>query len=127
MPQTPNTAPSSNPAPSAEPASTGPTASSGSGSAQTPVPTPTTSFGRTLNWTPPTINIDGTNAANLAGYTVVFGPSSTMLHESIRIENPSVNSYVLDTLPAGTYYVAVKSVTTEGVESDVSNVLKVVI
>jgi hypothetical protein len=125
MPQTPDAAPSTTPSTSASnnPNPPAPTAPSGSGS----TPTPTTSNGRTLNWTPPTSNIDGSNAANLAGYTVVYGPSSEMLHESIRIENPSVSSYVLDTLPAGTYYVAVKSVTTEGLESDVSNVLKVVI
>ena len=126
MPQTPSTAPASgDPSAIDEPAPAEQTASTGNSPSVTQAPA--TSYGRTLNWTPPTDNIDGSAAANLAGYTVVYGPSSTMLHESVRIDNPSVNSYVLDTLPSGTYYVAVKTVTTEGVESDVSNVLKVVI
>jgi hypothetical protein len=95
--------------------------------APTPAPTsPSTSNGRTLNWTAPTQNADGSTAA-LTGFTVVNGPSTAMLHESIRIDNPSVSSYVLDTLPKGTYYVAVKAVTADGVESDASNVVKMVL
>ena len=126
MPQTPGTAPASgDPSAIDEPAPAERTASTGNSPSATEAPA--TSHGRTLNWTPPTDNNDGSAAANLAGYTVVYGPSSTMLHESVRIDNPSVNSYVLDTLPSGTYYVAVKTVTMEGVESDLSNVLKVVI
>jgi hypothetical protein len=126
MTQTPGTTPASgDPSAIDEPVPAERTASTSNSPSATQAPT--TSYGRTLNWTPPTDNIDGSTAANLAGYTVVYGPSSTMLHESVRIDNPSVNSYVLDTLPSGTYYVAVKAVTIEGIESDVSNVLKVVI
>jgi hypothetical protein len=124
MPQTPDTTPAPTPAPQ-------PTAPPAANPTPSPVPTPaptapSASNGRTLNWTAPTQNDDGTATA-LAGFTVVYGPDTAMLHESIRIDNPSVSSYVLDSLPKGTYYVAVKAVAADGVESDASNVVKMVL
>jgi hypothetical protein len=81
----------------------------------------------TLSWTPPTENQDGTTLVDLAGYTIVYGPSSTTLHQAIRIENPGLSRYVIDDLPAGTYYFGVKAFNTDGVESAVSNVVSKVI
>jgi hypothetical protein len=76
---------------------------------------------------PPTENEDGTALVNLAGYTIVYGPSSTMMHQSIRVENAGLNRYVLDGLPAGTYYFGVKAFTTTGVQSKVSNLVSKVV
>lgn len=81
----------------------------------------------TLSWTAPTQNEDGSTLVNLAGYMIVYGPSSTMLHETIRIENPGIDRYVIDDLPAGTYYFGIKAFNSEGVESSVSNVVSKVI
>lgn len=81
----------------------------------------------TLSWTPPTANEDGSTLVNLAGYTIVYGASSTTLHESIRIENPGLSRYVIDDLPAGTYYFGIKAFNADGVESAVSNVVSKVI
>lgn len=85
------------------------------------------SSGATLSWTPPTENEDGSALVDLAGYTIVYGPSSTMLHESIRVENPGLSRYVIDDLPAGTYYFGIKAFNADGVESAVSNVVSKVI
>ena len=81
----------------------------------------------TLSWTPPIENEDGSSLVNLAGYTIVYGPSSTTLHQSIRLENPGLSRYVIDDLPAGTYYFGIKAFNAEGVESSVSNVVSKVI
>lgn len=81
----------------------------------------------TLSWTAPTQNQDGSTLVDLAGYTIVYGPSSTMLHESIRIQNAGIDRYVVDNLPAGTYYFGVKAFNSVGVESAVSNVVSKVV
>jgi hypothetical protein len=81
----------------------------------------------TLSWTAPTENSDGTTLLDLAGFTIVYGPSSTTLHQSVRIENPGLDRYVLDQLPAGTYYFGVKAFSAAGVESSVSNVVSKVV
>jgi hypothetical protein len=75
----------------------------------------------TLSWTPPTRNTDGTSLTNLAGYRIYYGTSSTSLTRTVTISNPSVSSYVVDDLTAATWYFAVKSYNTKGVESALSN------
>ncbi len=80
-----------------------------------------------LSWTPPTQNQDGSTLVDLAGYTIVYGPSSTMLHQSIRVENAGIDRYVVDNLPAGTYYFGVKAFNNAGAESAVSNVVTKVV
>ncbi|MFL6550861.1 MAG: hypothetical protein ACJ8OJ_19380 [Povalibacter sp.] len=124
-PASPSPAPAA-PTPAA-PAPAAPTPAAPTPPAPAPTPTPLAKNGNTLNWTAPTQNADGTSASSLAGFTIVYGPSKTMLHESIRVENPSISSYVMERLPAGTYYIGVKAFTLEGSESDVSNVVKMVV
>lgn len=80
-----------------------------------------------LSWTPPTQNEDGSALVDLAGYTIVYGPSSNKLHESIRVENPGLDRYVIDGLPAGTYYFALKAFNNSGAESGLSNVVSKVV
>lgn len=76
----------------------------------------------TLSWNAPTQNVDGTALTNLAGYTIVYGPSSTMLHESVQVDQ-GLTMYVLEGLSPGKYYFAVKAFNDSGVESDVSNIV----
>ncbi|HEX7115762.1 MAG TPA: putative Ig domain-containing protein [Steroidobacter sp.] len=80
-----------------------------------------------ISWTPPTENTDGSALENLAGYTIVYGNSPDVLHQSIRIDNPSINTYVIENLTAGTYYFGVRAYTTEDIESPLSNVVSKVI
>ncbi len=71
----------------------------------------------TLSWSAPTQNTDGTALTNLAGYRIVYGTDPQALTESVKISNPSVNTFVVDNLFAGTWYFAVKAYTTSGKES----------
>lgn len=75
----------------------------------------------TLSWTPPTQNSDGSALTNLAGYQVLYGRTATDLNQTIRLDNPSINSYVVENLSAGTWYFAVVAVNSTGVTSPVSN------
>lgn len=75
----------------------------------------------TLSWTPPTENSDGTNLGNLAGYRVMYGRSAANLDQTVSVDNPSINRYVVENLSSGTWYFAVAAVNTAGVTSQLSN------
>lgn len=75
----------------------------------------------TLSWSPPTTNADGTALNDLAGYKVYYGTSSGSYQNPIVINNPGIASYLVDALPAGTYYFAVTAFDTSGNESAFSN------
>ena len=115
-----------NPTP-ATPTST-PTSSAGSasGTASTPpavAPQPPTGSAR-ISWQAPSTNTDGTALTNLAGFYIHYGYSSAKLDHMVMIAAVNTFSYVVDKLAAGsTYYFAVSSFTTNGVESDKSKVV----
>jgi|SRR5579872_3637619 len=77
----------------------------------------------TLTWIPPTENSDGTTLTDLAGYVVHYGQSASNLTQTLKIANPGLSSYVVDNLPAGTWYFAMSSYTSAGVESSMSGVV----
>ena len=83
--------------------------------------------GDTLYWTAPTATVDGGPLVDLKGFTIAYGPSKTMLHRSLRIDNPSVNRYVFDNLPSGTHYFAVSAYTASGAQSPWSNIVSKVV
>jgi hypothetical protein len=86
--------------------------------AKTPTPPVTSINGvATLDWQPPTANTDGTALTNLAGYTVYYGTSPDNLSQSVKVTNPGLTAYSVTGLTSGTWYFAVTSVTTDGVES----------
>jgi Putative Ig domain len=76
----------------------------------------------TVSWVPPTMNEDGTALTNLASYRVRYGRSDTDLSELVSINNPAINTYVIDNLSSGTWFFAVIAVNSQGVESALSNV-----
>lgn len=76
----------------------------------------------TLSWTAPTENADGTQVTDLAGYRVYYGTSPTDLSQSVEVSGAQTTSYVVENLPAGTYYFAVAAYNSAGVESEPSNV-----
>jgi hypothetical protein len=71
----------------------------------------------TLSWTAPTMNEDGTTLSDLAGYKVYYGKSSRSYTNTIRIDNPSVTTYVVENLSPDTYYFAATAFNSSGVES----------
>ncbi len=76
----------------------------------------------TLSWVAPTERTDNTPLTNLAGFNVYYGTAPGLYTDSIRIENPSVNIYVVEPLDSGSiYYFSVTAFDTDGIESDFSN------
>jgi Putative Ig domain/Fibronectin type III domain len=90
-----------------------------------PVTTPpvATANNALLDWTPPTENNDGSVLTDLAGYKVHYGTSPDQLTQVINLPNPGLTSYVVDNLTAGTWYFAVTSYATGGVESQQSGIV----
>ena len=76
----------------------------------------------TLSWTPPTQNDDGSALTDLAGYEVSYGKDQANLDRSVQLTNPSVNMYVVESLTAGTWFFAVRSINRVGTGSALSNV-----
>jgi hypothetical protein len=77
----------------------------------------------TLDWMPPTENIDGTALSNLAGYKVYYGNSAGNLNESVRVTNPGLSSYTVTNLSSGTWYFAISAISATGNESALSGVV----
>lgn len=78
----------------------------------------------TISWTRPTTNTDGSALTNLAGYRILFGPSASDLSQSMSVTNPSATSFTVPSLGAGTWYFAVRAVTSTGSESDNSSLVQ---
>jgi hypothetical protein len=75
----------------------------------------------TLSWTPPTQNTDGSTLSDLRGYEVRYGRSANDLSQTVNLDNPSLNRYVLENLSSGTWYFAVVAVSNAGATSDLSS------
>lgn len=76
----------------------------------------------TLSWTPPTQNSDGSALSDLTGYQVLYGRNEGSLDQFISLDNPSINTYVVENLSSGTWYFAIVAVNSAGVTSPLSNV-----
>ena len=74
----------------------------------------------TINWTPPTENVDGSALTDLAGYNIHYGTASGDYTQTITVSNPGLATYVVDNLTPGTYYFSVAAVNSAGTESPLS-------
>jgi hypothetical protein len=74
----------------------------------------------TLSWQAPTENSDGSALMDLKGYKVHYGSESRSYSDTIQVTNPGLTTYVVQNLPAGTYYFAVTAYNTSGRESSLS-------
>ncbi|HEU4654425.1 MAG TPA: putative Ig domain-containing protein [Steroidobacteraceae bacterium] len=83
--------------------------------------TQTAAGSATLSWLPPTQNTDGSTLTDLAGFQVLYGQSPSDLSESVKLTNPSLNSYVVENLTPGTWYFTVVALNSAGVTSPLSN------
>ncbi len=77
----------------------------------------------TLNWTPPTLNEDGSPLTDLAGYVLYYGLAPDSYTDQIELDNPGLSSYTADNLAPNTYYFVMTAVNSLDVESDYSNVV----
>jgi hypothetical protein len=74
----------------------------------------------TLSWQAPTENADGSALMDLKGYKVHYGAASKSYSDVIQVANSGLTTYVVQNLPAGTYYFAVTSYNVTGAESSLS-------
>jgi hypothetical protein len=98
----------------------GSTSTTGSGSTTAPPTSTDSSSGITLAWVAPTENSNGTPISNLAGYKIHYGTASQDYTQVVSVSNPSLSRYVLDSLPSGTYFLAITAFNAQGVESPLS-------
>jgi glucose/arabinose dehydrogenase len=75
----------------------------------------------TLSWTPPTQNDDGSALTDLAGYEVRYGKDQANLDRTVQLTNPSLSTFVVDSLTSGTWFFAVRSINSSGSGSVLSN------
>ncbi len=100
-----------------------PSASAASTDSANSAALPSSSVGAvTLSWLPPTTNTNGTTLTDLAGYRIYYGQSPTAMTDVIDISNAGLTAYMVENLSAGTWYFAIKAVTSTGIESSLSNV-----
>jgi hypothetical protein len=74
----------------------------------------------TISWSAPIYNTNGSALTNLAGYNIYYGTNSTSLSGKISLNTVGLLSYVISDLSSGTWYFAVTSVNSAGVESSPS-------
>jgi len=79
----------------------------------------------TLSWDSPTLRADGSPLNDLAGFRILYGPSSEALDMTIELDNPELSGYVVNGLRPGTWYFAMTVVDHSGVQSDPSPMLEV--
>jgi putative Ig domain-containing protein len=80
-----------------------------------------------LAWTPPTENVDGSALTDLSGYKIHYGDSPQTYSETIAVTNPGLTRFALESLPAGTHYVAMTAYNSVGAESDYSDEVKITV
>jgi hypothetical protein len=71
----------------------------------------------TLIWSVPTENSDGSPLMDLAGYKIYFRKNSGSYNQAVRLENPSITTFVVEELSPATYYFAATAFSSTGVES----------
>jgi hypothetical protein len=83
--------------------------------------------GVVLSWDVPTQADDGSQIVNLSGYRIHYGTTKDALSRSVEIPSAGIVNHVIEDLPAGTYYFAVRAITEDGNQSQLSNVVTQVI
>ncbi len=74
----------------------------------------------TVNWQAPTENVDGSPVTDLSGFNIYYGTQTQNYTSKVQVDNPGLATYVIDSLPAGTYYFVVTAFNSQGAESDYS-------
>lgn len=77
----------------------------------------------TLSWDAPTTTTTGAALTDLSGYHIYYGVDQNNLSESVALNGIGIETYVIENLGQGTWYFAIKAVTSAGVESPLSDVV----
>ena len=99
------------------------TVGTASAAATPSAPTPVSGSNVALAWDVPTRTVDGATLGNLTGYRIHYGTNASALVQAIEVQSAGANAFTVQNLPAGTYYFAVRAVTSNGVESELSNII----
>ena len=83
----------------------------------------TTVGAATLSWEAPTTNTNGSALTDLAGYRIYYGLSRSDLNETVGVNTTGMQTYVIENLGPGTWYFAIKAVTSSGLESALSEIV----
>lgn len=75
----------------------------------------------TLSWEAPTTREDGTPLTNLAGFRIQYGRMSKIYDYEIDIDNPGLQTYVVENLKPGKWYFAAIAYDSNGLESNLSS------
>ena len=67
-----------------------------------------------LTWQAPTENSDGSPLTDLKGYKIHYGTQSQNYTGAISVDNPTLTTYLVASLPAGKYYFAVTAFNAQG-------------
>jgi hypothetical protein len=86
-------------------------------------PTGASAGAATLSWQAPTTDTNGQPLTNLSGYVIYYGASQTDLSQTVTLNTVGMQTYVLDNLTSGTWYFAIRAVTSTGAESGLSDVV----
>jgi hypothetical protein len=73
-----------------------------------------------LSWTPPTSNSDNSVLTDLAGYKIYYGTSPGNYTKTITLNNPGLSSFLVENLPASTWYFVMSAFNSLNEESDYS-------
>jgi hypothetical protein len=74
-------------------------------------------------WLPPTQNVDNSAFTDLVGYKIYIGSEPGRFKVVRELKEPGLTEYVLESLPAGKYYVGMTAVNSQNIESPLSNVV----
>ena len=77
----------------------------------------------TLSWDAPTTTTSGEALNDLAGYRIYYGPKAEDLTQTVQLAGVGLQTYMIENLGQGTWYFAIKAVTSGGVESALSNIV----
>ena len=84
---------------------------------------PTGDGNATLSWEAPTTTTNGETLTNLSGYRIYYGVSEDDLSQVVQLAGVGIQTYVIDNLGQGTWFFAIRAVTTQGVESSLSDIV----
>ena len=90
-------------------------------------PPPPVTGSVTLDWTPPTNNVDGSPISNLAGYTILYGNNPNSLTQTVNVPNPASTSYVVQNLTPATWYFSLVAYNSAGEDSTPSTPVSMVV
>lgn len=99
------------------------TRAAASSASSVPKPSQSMEGNATLTWEAPTSNTNGTALTNLSGYRIYYGANEGEMSETVQITNVGIQTYVIEDLQPGTWYFAVRALSSDGTESPLSDVV----